>query len=216
MKNFKDISMPIGLRNIKTTIAVLICLVLYALINRENVIFACIASIICMKDTIERSISFGKRRLVGTFIGGVFGTAFLLIGEYIKNYYLFLLFVSIGITILIFFCNLIKLQHSIPIACVVYLIILLTQKHTPGLTLIYEDSLTYAINRIIDTGVGVIIAVIVNFSIRTSYKDFLSELKFSNIFKNDLTENEDNVENIMPCQKEETKTDNIEDKDNNK
>ena len=220
----------IGFRNLKTTLAVLTCLILYMFWGRDGVIYACVASIICMQETIEKSIKFGWRRIAGTIIGGAFGIVFLLIGNKIHNEILFLLFISAGITILILFCNLIKTQASIPIAAVVYLIILLTASQA-------ENSVDYALNRILDTSIGIIIAVIINFTIRPNKKQieeeknkqieesqiiltensFIDILKDSfNQFKNkfkksteskkilkeDLTESTENVEKKEPLEEE--------------
>jgi hypothetical protein len=42
----------IGMRNIKTSTAVFLCLLIFQLINRENSIQACIAAVICMQNTV--------------------------------------------------------------------------------------------------------------------------------------------------------------------
>ena len=63
----------IGLRNIKTALAVAICMVIFQVIGRENAFYACIAAVICMKDTVSSSFTMGKNRLIGTIIGGLFG-----------------------------------------------------------------------------------------------------------------------------------------------
>ena len=63
----------IGMRNIKTAISVFLCITLFNLFKRDNAFYACIAAVICMKDTYENSLSIGINRLLGTFLGGLFG-----------------------------------------------------------------------------------------------------------------------------------------------
>ena len=63
----------IGMRNIKTAFSVFICIALFNLFKRDNAFYACIAAVICMKDTYENSLSIGINRLLGTFLGGLLG-----------------------------------------------------------------------------------------------------------------------------------------------
>lgn len=69
----------IGMRNIKTTISVFICLLVFELINRNNPIFACIAAVICVQNTIVDSKEIGFSRIIGTIIGGLAGAFTLFI-----------------------------------------------------------------------------------------------------------------------------------------
>ena len=63
----------IGLRNIKTGLSVFICMILFQIFKRNDPFYACIAAVICMKDTVENSRLIGINRLIGTFLGGLLG-----------------------------------------------------------------------------------------------------------------------------------------------
>ena len=70
----KHLDIPnLGYRNIKTSLAVLICLLLM-----PKSLNAPIASIISMQSTVEDSVEIGLNRLIGTFLGGLLGAILLI------------------------------------------------------------------------------------------------------------------------------------------
>lgn len=145
----------IGLRNLKTALSVFICIVLFNIFGDHSPFYACIAAVICMKDTIDSSLTMGKDRLIGTFIGGLFGIIFVYILEFLPTLsHPNALVTAIGVIIVIYVCNLIKKPGSVAICCVVFI----------GIMLSYTGSETYeyAITRTIDTAIGVVIAILIN------------------------------------------------------
>ena len=50
----------VGLRNIKTALAVTVCMIIFQFLGRENAFYACIAAVICMKDTVSSSFTMGN------------------------------------------------------------------------------------------------------------------------------------------------------------
>lgn len=146
----------IGMRNIKTSTSVFLCLLFFEFLNRDNAIQACIAAIICMQNTIDDSFKKGLERVIGTIIGGITGAVVLFFIEtYGKDEQLFLFIIPLGIMILIEICVALKLKQSVIICCVVYLSILITKHHEGGYIL-------YTFNRVVDTTLGIIITISVN------------------------------------------------------
>lgn len=145
----------IGMRNIKTAVSVFLCLLLFNIIKRDNSFYACIAAIICMQQTVENTFSKGVSRIIGTIIGGVVGIILLIIVEtyIVESAYLFL--IPLGIIILIEICVLLKQNDAASICCIVFLSILINHRYI-------GDYLLYAFDRVIDTSIGIIIAVVVN------------------------------------------------------
>ncbi|MBQ6820223.1 MAG: FUSC family protein [Clostridium sp.] len=139
----------IGSRNMKTALSVFLCLILF-----PHYTYTAFAAMLCLQSTVENSFKVGINRLIGTFIGGVLSLILLYIMEYLslRNYLPFI--VSIGISLAIYICNLVKKPSACPASCTVLMIILLT--HTS------DDSLTYAIHRTIETALGVIVAILIN------------------------------------------------------
>jgi len=140
-----------GMRNIKTGIGVMICMLVGHLSIVESTFYAVIACIVCMQTTVKGSLRAGIDRLEGTLIGGIVGFLFVLIkpGDPILT--------ALGIIATIYICNLIKINSSISIACVVFCAI--------QINIGVESPLDYSIHRIIDTSIGIIIGVCVNYFI---------------------------------------------------
>ena len=142
-----------GMRTIKTGIGVMLCVLLgYLNFNLvDKTFYAAIACVVCMQTTVKGSFTVGINRLKGTFIGGLVGFLFALIdpGNPILS--------CLGIITTIYICNLIKINKSITIACVVYCAI--------HLGIGTADPVYYSVHRIIDTSIGVLIGIGVNYLI---------------------------------------------------
>lgn len=156
MDNFK---IPkIGLRTIKSAIAVFLCL---ALLPQEP-FFACFTAVICLQDTVANSVDMGINRGAGTVLGGTIGLLFLYVCKFI-NYninnliiskLLIYLVISIGIIVTIYICNIFKKHGAITVSCIVFLAV--TTAHA------YDNPLYYAANRAFETFMGIIISILVN------------------------------------------------------
>ena len=134
----------VGLRNLKTGLAVFICMTSFQILDRESAFFACIAAVVCMKDTIESSFTVGKNRLLGTFIGGIIGISLVSLIEYTPITDNFKPLVT----------SLWQRPTAVIISCIVILGIMCGYSS--------DESITYAIKRMIDTSFGVIIAILIN------------------------------------------------------
>lgn len=148
----------IGMRNVKTAIAATLCAMLYLPFAR-NPTFACIGAIFGMGSDMGTSWINGGNRLFGTCIGGVLGMALFRI--YIQFFpeggirQELLLFLFIGVILLILVSQNLKWPGAIQPGGVVLCILLF---NTP-----VERYISYSLNRIVDTGIGVIIAWVVNY-----------------------------------------------------
>jgi uncharacterized membrane protein YgaE (UPF0421/DUF939 family) len=167
----------IGMRNIKTTLSVFICLLVFEAINRGNVLFACIAAIICVQNTIVDSVRIGMSRIIGTMIGGLSAALMLFIVNTFFDDKILIFIIPLGIMILIQICVTINMKQAVAICCVVYLIVMISMNHEEGYIL-------YTINRVLDTSIGIIIALLVN-------KYMKIPEKFKTKFKDELTEAEE-------------------------
>ena len=71
---------PIGMRMVKSAAAVLICLLVSMLVDREDMrIYSSIAALLCVQPYAEDTKRMAIQRAVGTAIGSVFGIAALLL-----------------------------------------------------------------------------------------------------------------------------------------
>lgn len=147
--------LKIGMRTTKTVLAVIITLIIAELFNLKSPILAGVAAIMTMESSVSESVLVGKNRVYGTILGALIGlmTSYLLFETYILNY----IFVAIGLVLLISICNYFGWDKATKMAMVVFLVIILGTD---------KNKFNYALNRTIDTMVGVIIGTGINFSIR--------------------------------------------------
>ena len=168
----------IGMRNVKTAHAAMICALIYFPLDR-NPTFACIGAIFGMGGNTHQSRLGGGNRFFGTIIGGFLGMLFFSI--YIKVYPkggthpLMLLFVFMGVVLLIIISQLIHWPGAIQPGGVMLCIILF---NTP-----VDTYISYSLNRIIDTGIGVLIALAINWLLPR--ERMIKWLKFLKLRKED-------------------------------
>lgn len=141
----------IGMRNIKTSIAVFICIIVLRFFNIKFPFYACIAAIITMEKTIYNSFKVGKNRVIGTTFGALVGMIFSLILP--GNPF----FIAIGISLTIYICHSLGYKKSITIACIVFIAISTNLKG--------GSPISYSINRLMETVFGIMVAVLVNYFI---------------------------------------------------
>lgn len=145
----------IGMRNIKTSTSVFLCLLLFQFINRDNALQACIAAVICMQNTIVDSYKKGIERVKGTILGGIAGAFVLYLITVFGHEDILIFVIPLGVVVLIELCVALNMKQSVVICCVVYLGILITGKHEGG-------TVFYAVNRVIDTTIGIMVTILVN------------------------------------------------------
>lgn len=147
----------LGLRSMKTALAAALTALLYAFLPESNPTFACIGAIFGMGADMEESRRSGGNRFFGTIIGGFTGLG-LYWAEHVffpeGCYWLRLPLVFLGIVVMILLCVLLHWPGGVQPGGVVLCIILF---NTP------PHHIDYAINRMIDTGIGVVIALLVNY-----------------------------------------------------
>ena len=147
----------LGLRSIKTALATMLTALLYAHFPNSNPTFACIGAIFGMGVDMQDSKRSGGNRFFGTIIGGFIGLGLFKVEHLIfpnGNYWMKTVMVFLGIIILIALCVRFHWPGGVQPGGVVLCIILF---NTP------PNYINYAIDRMIDTGVGVIISLLVNY-----------------------------------------------------
>lgn len=146
-----------GLRTVKTTIAVAICFVTGYLLNRDP-LFACIAAVICMQDSYEKTMQIGVYRFFGTVLGGMVGFGILAaaLTSGASDWILMCLMAPFGCLLAIYLCNLTGLPGAVVICCVVYFSTLV------NFSAALMDLPIYVAGRVLDTVAGIVVAIVVN------------------------------------------------------
>lgn len=153
---FKGKVPKIGMRNIKTSLAVAICALIYTVIGRSPT-FACIGTIFGMGSDLQMSKQHGGNRFFGTIIGGLLGMVLFRIHLifYPEGGITWLLapLVFVGTVILIVLCQMFWVGGVQPGGVCLCVILF----NTP-----VDRFIPYSLNRMIDTGVGVLLALFIN------------------------------------------------------
>lgn len=149
-------NLGVGMRTLKTALAVFICLGIALISGYQNPLYACIATVVCMQVTTEKTWDYGKARLVGTGIGGFVGIFFVWIisGIPAPLDQLNLIFIPIGIIIGMMICNTISMKDACAICGVTVMAVMFNHPQT--------DRYLYALMRTLETGVGAVVAILIN------------------------------------------------------
>ncbi len=146
----------VGTRGMKTAFTAVICTLLYMLIDR-NPTFACIGVVFGTGTDMSSSWLNGGNRLFGTVFGGFVGMG--LFSLYIRIYPdggmhpLILLFIFIGMILMILACVAFRWPGAVQPGGVMLCIMLFNQP--------VESYISYSLNRILDTAIGVVLALAV-------------------------------------------------------
>lgn len=136
-----------GMRTIKTALIVALGLLVSKLLNLQYPYYVAITGIICTQNTLHASFSMAKNRILGTLIGATLGILFVYMFSY--NPWSS----GMGIILLLYFLNLIKLNDAFRVSCIVYL-----ATFVPG----HGPAIAYGVDRTIATVIGILLALIVN------------------------------------------------------
>ena len=153
----RSIHLPkVGMRTIKTAVAAGLCALVYYFFDRSPA-FACIGAIFGMGSDRENSKLNGGNRLFGTLIGGLLGMAlfriYIIFHPEGGKSLLLIPLVIIGTVLLIVLCQVFWVGGVQPGGVVLCIILF----NTP-----VDTYVSYTLNRILDTSIGVIASLVVN------------------------------------------------------
>ena len=154
------VDMPkIGMRIIKTAVAVFLCFIINLFIGGGYMPFySAITAVICLQTYAEESIEISKKRILGTFLGALIGLAVLFLEQkFIPHDHVIMqyLLISAAIIPVIYISVLLRQSSASAIACVVFISITAGQSTQ-------VSPLWFALIRMIETLVGIIVALAVN------------------------------------------------------
>jgi len=156
-----DMDKPIprpGMRIIKTSIATFLCFLIDHIRGINEPIYAVISAILCMQKDFDNSWIVSKNRLIGTFIGGGFGVITLLMinnMDFMQVEIIRFAVISFMVIPLLYTIILMGKHAAASVTCVVYASIVILHVGS-------DQVLYYAISRMLDTAVGIVVSLIVN------------------------------------------------------
>ena len=139
----------VGLRNLKTALAVALTIFLSQILNLRSPFFAGIAAITAMQSSVSESFNSGVDRMFSTILGGIIALLFSLVAP--ENPF----FIALGIIIIIYLCTVFNWKQSVQLSGMVFLSIILN----------YEEGsrVDYAFYRTVDTLFGLVIGTLINY-----------------------------------------------------
>lgn len=169
----------IGMRTVKTVIAVVLTLEISKILNINSPILAGIAAIMTMETSVSESFSAGKYRMYGTILGAIISLIITWISP--VNF----VTTALGLFVIIYISNILKWQDAVRMAMIVFLVIIID----------FEEAyrFTYALNRTLDTFIGVIVGTTINYFIRPPK----IEIKMDTIIDNMITEVIANIKEMV-------------------
>ena len=162
IKNKIDYKYRIGMRTLKTAVAVVIGLYISYLLDLDSAIFVSIAAVSTMKPSMSESLEDFKKRLFTCVFGVMVGYFFSKISvvEYLEP-----LIAGLGILLTIYILVVVKMKDMTQLSCIVFVASFCSN----------SDKFYYATNRIIGTVIGIIVGVLVNYFISSPnvWEDFI-------------------------------------------
>lgn len=137
----------IGLRTVKTIIAVILSSLFMEYVLGQTPFFACIGAVVAMERTISQSVKAAIIRNVGTLTGGLIGIA---VSSFTENVF----FMAAGLVPFIWINNALGRKDSIVPGAIVYFAVFFLNT--------MDGAWVYGLTRIFGTFVGTLIALAVN------------------------------------------------------
>lgn len=142
----------IGLRTVKTGLAVALALFFADLRGSTSLIFAAIGAISAMSRTVGDAFETCRTQLTGILLGAGFGALFVSLFSEFRY-----LGIGLGLMALILLCVRLRLQFAVPLSCIVFVSICVSPA---------GDAFQYGFNRLLDTTIGLATALVINVAIK--------------------------------------------------
>ncbi|MGY3766416.1 FUSC family protein [Vagococcus vulneris] len=159
-----------GLRTLKTSLAVMGCIIFFYLTNRGSPMVATLSAVFALREDLPSTVTFGKSRIIGNTIGGINAFFYYLLHQELSN-------------------KIVAETLLVPLFVALTIIISISLKNEAGIiggvaTLLFitfsipkEESFLYAFHRVIDTFIGTFFAIGLNLLIKSPLEDRLETIR---------------------------------------
>lgn len=141
----------LGLRIIKTGIAVTLCIVISNLLKLDQPLLAVIATVLSMGKSIDMSVRSGKNKMIGVLIGSVLGCGLSMINGANPG------LCGLGIILVLYLCQLLRLRGASTLTSFAFAAVMFGSSAAKP----WAYALTCAENALIGIAVAVIVNLIV-------------------------------------------------------
>lgn len=160
----------LGMRTIKTAIAVMLCILLFRFLNRGQPLIAALSAVFSLRQDLTTTLSFGKSRVLGNSIGGATAIIYFFMKQYFHNDFLIELLVLPALVAFIIVLS-DGINNNSGIISGIATMLLITLSVPQG------ESFIFALDRVSDTFIGTLIAIFINFVLRPPEKEKQAEIK---------------------------------------
>lgn len=144
-----------GLRNIKTGVSVFLCILISFLFNRDTYVVSAITAVFTLREDHANTVKFGRHRIAGNTFGALASMVCIFIFKSLGRTPLVQL-IAIPLVIMVIIALLVKFDYAEGTvgACATLLTILFM--------IPVQESYFYAFNRVLDSFIGMFVAIMVN------------------------------------------------------
>ena len=165
----------LGMRTFKTALSVVICVLLFNVLGRDNPLIATITAVVSLRQDMTSTVSIGKERILGNTVGSIAAMVYLVVQHFFPQTLLLqLLLLPILVAIVVIFQD--GIDNNSGIITGIATLILITLSTPEG------ESVIVALDRIVDTFIGVGVAIFLNTVIKPPETEEQREIE------NDLTQ----------------------------
>lgn len=145
----------LGMRTLKSALSVMICILLFHISDRGAPLIAALSAVFALRQDLTTSVSFGRSRIIGNVFGGALAMLYFLIQTHFHSQFLLQLFLlpTFVIVIIVFSDG---IGNNAGIISGISTMLLIAMSIPEG------ESLIFAFNRVLDTFIGILVAVLLN------------------------------------------------------
>lgn len=148
----------IGMRTVKTGISVFLCILVSFLLHRDTYVVAAITAVFTLREDMVNTMKYGKHRIIGNVLGAIMSIAVIAIFHWFgQSDIVQLIFIPLIIMWMIALLAHFGYQEGTVGACATLLTIVFM---IPA-----DHSYRYAFDRVVDSFIGMGIALAVNYVI---------------------------------------------------
>lgn len=162
----------IGMRTFKTGLSVFFCILVSILLKRETYVVAAITTVFTLREDMENTLKYGKHRIIGNVMGALMSVVVIAVFNVLGRTELVqLIFIPVIITLMIALLAGLGYHEGTVGACATLLTIVFM---IPA-----NQSYGYAFARVVDSFIGMGIALLVNYLIpmKITKKRFIKPVK---------------------------------------
>lgn len=146
----------LGLRTLKTALAVMLCIILFKVSDRGAPLIAALSAVFSLRQDLTTSLTFGKSRVLGNTLGGGLAIVYFLVKDLFSSDFLVELFLLPFLVIVVIVVSDGINNNSGIISAIATLLLI-------SLSIPQGESFQFAFSRVIDTFIGTFIGIGLNF-----------------------------------------------------